>query len=162
MKIRAMIAALAIAVMGTDAVAETVLVVAGDASEGDKRQVEWTMADLDALEQLTIETQNDYVDALTSFTGPRMQEVLEGLVYDENSMIKATALNDYFVSIPASDFLLGDVILATRRDGELMSLRDKGPIWIIYKTEDYNEETKPSAAMIHNRLIWQLRKLEVQ
>lgn len=162
MKIRAMIAVLALAFAGTGAVAETILVVAGGGNDGEARQTEWALDDLDALEQVTIETRNNYVDTLTSFTGPRMQTVLEGLEYDEGSMIKATALNDYFVSIPASDFLLGDVILATRRDGELMSLRDKGPIWIIYQTEQYSEETTPSAAMIHNRLIWQLRRLEVQ
>ena len=105
---------------------------------------------------------NNYVDGLTVFTGPKIQLVLDGFAYDAASEIKATAINDYFVTIPATDFLNGDVILATRRDGAEMSLRDKGPIWIIYQTDESDTDTDPTVSVVHNRLIWQLRSLEVQ
>lgn len=95
--------------------AETILTIGGKSPDGSNKRVELSMADLDALEQTRIETLNNYLDGLTVFTGPKIQLVLDGFAYDVASEIKATAINDYFVTIPATDFLNGDVILATRR-----------------------------------------------
>jgi hypothetical protein len=50
--------------------------------------------------------------------------------------ITAVALNDYKVKIPIADFDKVNVILAYRRDGKAMPVRDKGPLWIMYPFDE--------------------------
>jgi len=78
--------------------------------------------------------------------------------YPENT-VTATAANDYSVEIPVSDFLDYDVILAITMDGERLTLRDKGPLWIVYPRDDHPELSSP---LINSRWIWQLVALELK
>ena len=73
--------------------------------------------------------------------------------------VGATALNDYTVTIPVSDFQDYDVILATRRDGEVLSVRDRGPVWIIYP---WTDQPNLQNEVIFSRSIWQLKSLFVE
>ena len=59
-----------------------------------------------------------------------------------------------------SDFDRFDVVLALKRDGELMPIRDKGPLFIVYpvrfrpricRTEQY-----------YSRAVWQVKELNVR
>lgn len=40
------------------------------------------------------------------------------------------------MKIPIADFEKLNVILAYRRDGKAMPVRDKGPLWIMYPFDD--------------------------
>ena len=162
MKFQIIAAAAVAALSATVSFAETVLTVSGTDAAGQDVVLEYSMEDLLALEQTTISTLNNYVDDKTTFSGPLAKDVFQGIDLEATDTVKASAVNDYFVSIPAVDFLESPVILAVLRDGKPMSLRDKGPVWIIYQTEDYSDDTEPSVSMIHNRLIWQLSKMEVE
>ena len=42
------------------------------------------------------------------------------------------AANDYYVDIPTEDFTTYDAILAMEADGERLSRREKGPLWLMY------------------------------
>lgn len=72
--------------------------------------------------------------------------------------IRAVALNDYAVSIPTADAVEGGPIVAYARNGEEMSIRDKGPLWIIYPFDD-NETYKTEE--YYSRSIWQLDRIEL-
>lgn len=161
-KINLKVAAVCFSALASASFAETILVVTGKTPGGQPARIEMSYADLEALPQQRIETLNNYVQKVTVFEGPLMQDVLKDVVVGPETEVKATAINDYFVTIPASDFLNAPVILAILRDGDRMSVRDKGPIWVIYQTESYSDETDPTSAVVHNRLIWQLRSLEAQ
>ncbi|MEI4474206.1 hypothetical protein [Frigidibacter sp. MR17.24] len=135
------------------AFAETVLTVI--TPEG-KTELDW--AALDALPATTVKTTNDYVDGIHTFTGPRLSEIFgEGKV-KEGDEIRLTALNDYAVTLPADDALDYAVILATTQDGKRMSVRDKGPIWVIYPMSEHPDLRAP---VYNDRLIWQLSKAEL-
>ncbi len=69
--------------------------------------------------------------------------------------ISATALNDYAAPLPAADAQTG-AIVAYRMNGEYMSVRGKGPLWIIYP---FDERPELKAEAIYARSIWQLRKM---
>lgn len=141
---------------GNDARAEAVLTVMNDAFEGAPQ--EYSLDDLDALTQVSIETQNDFVDGVVDFTGPLARDVLsrvDGLDANEVHMI---AINDYQINIPVSDFLSYDVILATRMNGERLSRREFGPIWVIYPRDDHVELRD---SLYNTRHIWQLVRMEV-
>ena len=65
--------------------------------------------------------------------------------------IQAIAANDYGVAIPVSDAVDGGPIIAFRRDGKEMSVRENGPLWIIYPS-DSNPDYQTEA--IYARSIW--------
>ena len=82
-----------------------------------------------------------------------------GLEGQEGKMATATAINDYSVEIPIEDYATYDVILATEMDGKKLTLRDKGPIWIVYPRDDHSELDDP---VVNARWIWQLVELGVE
>ena len=68
----------------------------------------------------------------------------------------AVALNDYKVDIPAEDFTNYPVILAYRMDGDLLKIRDKGPLWIVYPQDDFPDlKTKQTQA----KWVWQVKEI---
>jgi len=48
--------------------------------------------------------------------------------------------------------------VATRMDGKVMAVRDKGPYWLVYP---YDEDTRYRTEAIYARSIWQLGQLRV-
>ncbi len=115
-------------------------------------------ADVLALPQAAINTENEFVDAMTSFEGPLGREVL-ALLGEGGSTVVLTAVNDYAVEVPVADFANYDVVFALSADGERFSRRDKGPIWVVYPMSDHQELQDP---VYNSRLIWQLVKVELK
>ncbi|MEM6619963.1 MAG: molybdopterin-dependent oxidoreductase [Pseudomonadota bacterium] len=147
------------AALGPNARADFALVYPGP--DGVQQETVLTLADLAALPQATLRTGNDFVDGSRDFRGPRAADVvalLDGLpaAVDEAFL---TAANDYTTTVPLSDFARFGVILAMQMDGAPLSRRDKGPIWLIYPIDDFDELRDPS---INNRLIWQLVRMELR
>ena len=132
---------------------ETVLTV----TKADGAQTGFSMADLAAMPQHTFETDTPWLESKAKFSGPLLRDVMSraGLEGDD---IKAVALNDYAVSIPFSDARDHDVIVASHLNGKEMSVRDKGPLWVMYPFSDapaLKTETN------YSRCIWQLNRLQV-
>jgi hypothetical protein len=65
-------------------------------------------------------------------------------------------LNDYSADIPLSDFMNYDVILAWSMDGQPLTRRDKGPLWIIYPRDAVPELRDER---YEHRWVWQLASL---
>jgi hypothetical protein len=113
--------------------------------------------DLAALEQMphhTIATSTPWTEGVSSYEGVLLHQF--GV---SGATIKLSALNDYAITIAAADFDKYDVVLAYARDGQAMPVRDQGPLWVVYPLDDHpelkNEDT-------HARMIWQVRRLEVE
>lgn len=119
--------------------------------------VELSEEDLLALEQFSVFTENEFVDGLVEFTGPLARDVLALLESPEFEAMKLTAANDYAVEIPFTDIIDYDVIFALMQDGEKFSVRDKGPIWVIYPMTDHEELQD---RVFNDRLIWQLVRVD--
>ncbi|OBX34441.1 hypothetical protein A8U91_03494 [Halomonas elongata] len=68
------------------------------------------------------------------------------------------ALNGFEASIPISDFERYDVILAMRRNGEPMPIRDFGPLFVVYPF-DQHPELRTEA--IRFRSVWQVNRIVV-
>lgn len=120
----------------------------------------YSLEQLDALEQTTYVTKNPFIDGTSEFSGPLARVVLADAGQDMPKGAKLTvmAINDYKIDVPVSEILDFDVMLATRRDGETMSLREKGPIWIMYPISD-NAELEDET--INSRLVWQLKSIQI-
>lgn len=117
------------------------------------------LAMLDAMPQEEIRTMTPWTDGLTVFTGVSLSYLLDAVgAADDADTISAVALNDYKVEIPVSDALQHGVIIASRMNGETMSVREKGPLWIIYPLSDKPEIDSQET---YSKMIWQLKRLEV-
>ena len=111
-----------------------------------------------ALGPRRISTPTAWTDGVKSFEGVLVRDVLTR-VGAVGRVIRAQAVNDYQISIPREDFETYDVILALRMDGRDLTLRDKGPIWIVYPRGEHPELDD---AQFNSRWVWQLRSLEVR
>lgn len=120
--------------------------------------VDMDRATLEAMPQTEIRTSTIWTDGVPVFKGPLVRDVLAS-VGARGAVVEARALNDYWVSIPMDDFDSHDVILALDMNGEPLSRRDKGPIWIVYPRDD-NVELQTQA--YNHRWIWQLQTLSVR
>ncbi len=121
------------------------------------RAVELTLGDLDALPKMTVVTENDFVDGKVTYRGPLVRDVLGRLALDRAEKVRFLAANDYYIDIPINDFLTYDVILAMEADGHRLSLRDMGPLWLMYPISANPELRSP---IYIPRLIWQLVRIE--
>lgn len=121
--------------------------------------VTYTLDELLALPQEIVVTTNDYVDEVTTFQGPSLRSVLEAADIEQDGRLKMIAINDFASSAPAADAYKYNVILAVLRDGEEMSIRDKGPIWVIYPMDDHAELRDD---MYNGRLVWQLKSITAE
>lgn len=117
-----------------------------------------TRSDIEALPQHRLTTSTTVTDGTPAFEGFLMRDLLARLGAEGEEVI-AIALNDYRVAIPLSDFHDYDVIGALSMDGEALSARDKGPIWIVYPRDDHRDLQD---IRYDTRWVWQLTSLHVQ
>ena len=116
------------------------------------------LAMLEAIGVSRVATTTAWTNGLQEFEGVSLKALLER-VGAFGDRIEAVALNDYKVEIPVSDFSRWPVILAWRQNGQLMRVRDKGPLWIIYPQDDFpalnNKETQ-------GKWAWQVKEIRVR
>jgi hypothetical protein len=113
---------------------------------------------LKAMPAVTFKTTTNWTKGETTFTGVSLKALLAA-IGAKGQNLHASALNDYAVDIPVSDAVDNGPIIAYLLDGKPMSLRDKGPLWVIYPF-DANPAYKNEE--IYSRAIWQLSKIDVQ
>ncbi len=140
------------------ATGDVILTVQSGSASDDGRSVTYSMDDLRALKQTSIVTTNEFVEGPTEFTGPLLRDVVASVAETDDSQLILTALNDYQVDMPIADSQDYDVIVALERDGEPMSVRENGPLWIIYPMSDHPELNE---AVYSGRLVWQLKQIDV-
>ncbi|WP_136442601.1 molybdopterin-dependent oxidoreductase [Pacificoceanicola onchidii] len=112
---------------------------------------------LRALGAADIVTETIWTPDENRFTGVPLAALLDH-VGATGTLIQATAINDYSVEIPVSD-ADGDVpIIAYAMDGNPMSRRGKGPLWVIYP---FSSGPDFQTEVIYSRSIWQLDRLTI-
>lgn len=121
---------------------------------GDTAQFDLAM--LEALKGRKGEMETPWTEGKVTFEGPLLREILAA-VGATGTSLKVRALNDYAADVPAEDAKL-DTILATKLDGKPMSIRDKGPLMLVYPfdldADLYNEK-------YFSRSVWQIKEIEV-
>lgn len=112
---------------------------------------------LEALQIHEVETTTEWTDGVARFEGPSMRDVLAIAGLEAVERIRAVAANDYAVEIPVSELLTYDVVLAMRMNGTPLSLRDKGPLWIVFPRDAHDALEDP----VYNAYwVWQLIRIE--
>ncbi len=136
-----------------------ILQVSGEITESNSDgSMEFDLDMLDALGVTTVTTETPWTEGPVSFQGVLIRDLL-ATVGSTGTSVDAEALNDYTVTIPVSDFSQYDVILATRANGEVLTVRDRGPVWIIYP---WTDQPMLQNEIYYSRSIWQLKSLIVK
>lgn len=136
-----------------------ILTISGNITKtnnGDKADFDLEM--LHALGTRAMSMTTSWTDGTQEFSGVLMRDLMAA-VGAAGKTVEAIALNDYTYGINIEDFSLYPVILATKLNGRIIKVRDKGPLWIIYPLDEFTEIQQGS---IERRMVWQLRQLTVQ
>jgi hypothetical protein len=115
------------------------------------------LAMLDALPQGRFHGETPWTRGSIELTGPLASAVLDA-VQASGSVLSVVALNEYKAEVPIADLRRWPVLLATRRDGVPMAVRDKGPIWLIYPMD---REPSLRNETIYARSVWQIARLVI-
>jgi hypothetical protein len=135
-----------------------VLTVTGNIERTNNgRSAQFDMEMLEALGRASFVTGSEVSEEPQLFEGVPLRAVMEKVGARGRSM-KASALNDYEIAIPFDD-LRYDPILAMKVEGKVLTLRDKGPLWIVYP-RDAHEVLHD--VQFYARSVWQLNKLHVE
>jgi hypothetical protein len=113
---------------------------------------------LESLGMESFETTTPWYKGAVTFEGVPLKRLMDA-VEAHGTRLVAVALNDYTAEVPMDDIRRFNVILALKRDGEYMPVRDKGPLFIVYPY-DSNPELK--SQKYYSRSVWQVKRIEVR
>lgn len=113
---------------------------------------------LEALGSDGFKTTTPWYNGEVSFEGVRMDALMRHVGAKGDSVL-VTALNDFSTEIPISDFSRYGVLLALKRDGNYMPVRDKGPLFIVYP---YDSSPELKTQKYYSRSAWQVAKFIVR
>jgi hypothetical protein len=118
------------------------------------------MPTLERIGLIRFTTPTAWTDGLVTFEGVLLSRLLEVLtVPGDVTELTMTALNDYQVAIPVADVRTWPVIIALKRDGQYMSIRDKGPLWVVYPRHAFPELEQVKHK---SKWIWQLKEIVIR
>ena len=137
---------------------EIILTVTGDiarTNQGDNAVFDLAM--LRDLGEVRFQTSTPWTDGVHEYAGVSLHSLARTLGVSQGTLT-ATALNDYAAEIPISDAVEGGPILAYMQDGDEMSVREKGPLWLVYP---YDQNETYQTDVVFSRSIWQLQHIHV-
>lgn len=111
-----------------------------------------------ALPVQELRTRTPWYQEAVTFKGPLLQDLLDA-VGARGQSLRIIALNDYAVEVPVEDARQFQPILAYEINGKRLSVRDKGPLFLIYPF-DSRPELKND--LYYGRSIWQISSITVR
>jgi hypothetical protein len=136
-----------------------ILTITGKISSTNKDgAAQFDRAMLEKLGMVRIETSTPWYQGPVVFEGIRL-DILMDAVGATGERVLAIALNDYTTEIPIQDFKRYGAILALKRGGEYMSVRDKGPLFIVYP---FDSTPELKSQTYYGRSAWQVAQLVVK
>jgi hypothetical protein len=102
-------------------------------------------------------TSTPFTDGVSTFVGVLASRLLDRLEAT-GTELRTLALNDYQVTIPIPEVREFPILLALDRDGHPLSVRERGPLWVIYP---WTQHPDLDDRLRRQRSIWQLTRIEV-
>ena len=139
---------------------QVILTVTGNIknTNADGKTAEFDREMLMNLDVINLQTATPWSEGVDLYRGPLLRSVMAA-VGAQTSTLSVTALNDYSAVVPAKDGDDYDVILAMDMNGQPMSVRNKGPIFLLYP---FSNNPSLNNEVIHNRSVWQIKSINVE
>jgi hypothetical protein len=136
-----------------------ILTVSGKITTTNKdNTAQFDRAMLEAIGMETIETTTPWYTGAVKFEGISLDKLMKHIGASGERAV-FVALNDYSSEIPIEDFAKYNVILALKRNGEYMPVRDKGPLFVIYP---FDSKPELKNQTFYGRSVWQVAKIVVK
>ena len=136
-----------------------ILTVSGDITEKNSEVgAQFDRAMLEQIGMTTVETSTPWYKGSMKFEGVPLDKLMAA-VGAKGGKVVAYALNDYTTEIPMEDFSKHHAILAMKRNGEYMPVRDKGPLFVVYP---YDSDPELKSQTYYSRSAWQVARLVVK
>ncbi|CAI2517364.1 Oxidoreductase molybdopterin binding domain [Serratia ficaria] len=108
------------------------------------------------------------VRSITTSTSWTPQRKFEGIAVADilarvgarGSTLTFYALNDYYIDVPLSDVEKYNMILAYKMDGEMLKIRNFGPLFLVYPKDAAGPEL--NSPLYNSRFIWQVDRIVIK
>lgn len=117
----------------------------------------FSLAELEAIGVYRVNTSTFWAGEEGSFEGPLLADVLDRAGLKDAPTIRISAMDGFSQLMPREDWLRWPILLATRHRGEPMSVRNKGPLRIIYPRDMDPVLKEPSYRL---RWVWLTSRIE--
>jgi len=127
---------------------------------GEEAIIGFTLEDLRALPLTEFETSTVWTQGIDSYAGVLLLDLLHHIGHTPvRGAINVHALDGYSAGIDADLITEQAPLLSFLRNASPMSVRDQGPIWLIFP---YDHNSAFRTESIYAKSVWQVRSLEVQ
>ncbi|WP_412563150.1 oxidoreductase [Thalassobius sp. MITS945101] len=134
---------------------EVITVTYDDGSE--KAEKVLTLGDLMALPRNGFETETVWTEGVQRFDGVWLTDLVNSLEISEG-LLELSALNEYLVEFNVPEIPESKALVAYLHNGEPMSARSKGPLWVVFP---YDEGPEFQTELTYMLSIWQLDRILV-
>lgn len=124
--------------------------------EGASGQRTFSLADLEALGLQAMTLDLVWAGEGGTYQGVLLADVLAATGIAEAPAVEVEALDGYRATIPREDWQRWPLLLATRRDGAAMAVRDKGPLRILYPLTPEDVLASPKMDL---RWVWMVSRI---
>ena len=121
-------------------------------------EVQFDRAMIEALPKKEIKTENPWEHGAVTYQGVLLRDLLQFVKSDGKTMT-ISALNDYRADLSAADTQTYDVILAYKREGEDIPVRDKGPLFVVFPFSDVPDLASEAR---YAQSVWQVNRITVK
>lgn len=136
---------------------DRVLIVNTDSSThcGSKELI-FSEKQLEELPQKTFKTQHTWATTPQEFSGPLLADVLKKICPSARD-IYLRSLDQYSIMVNFSKVAKYEPILALKIDGQPLTIREKGPLWLMINTDGYKVPTRS----LDSLFVWQLYYIRI-
>jgi len=127
-----------------------------DCTDGLEAHLDRAM--IEALPHKQIKTENPWDDGAVTYEGVLLRDLMK-YVKAHGSTVGVEALNDYRSDIAVADLDKYDIILAYKREGVDLSVRDKGPLFVVFPFTDVPELATEAR---YAQSVWQVNRISVK
>lgn len=117
--------------------------------------------DLPMLHEMPVtafQTSTPWTDGQVAFEGVSISDLM-AVVGAKGETLNVTALNDYTAKIPLSQLRDAGAILAYAMNGARLSVRDKGPLWVVFP---FDKDPAYQTDVYWSNSIWQVKMMVVE
>lgn len=124
--------------------------------DGTERHLD--RAALEAMPQDGFTTTTIWTEGPQEFRGVHVSNLFAAVGIEASEMT-LMAVNGYEVVVAMDQLHPDDALIAYERNGAMMTLRDKGPLWLVY---DFDADPLFRTEVAYSHAIWQLDRIAIR
>lgn len=121
-------------------------------------EARFDLAMLEALPKAVVKTANPWEPGIATYEGVPLAALLSA-VQANGTVIRITALNDYRADMDVADAASTGAILAYRRNGAQIPVREKGPLFVVFP---FTEHPFLLTEQRYAQSVWQVARITVK